>query len=111
MRVPLDAYAKNLRVMAAMVRSVGGQPAFLVLPCVKDPAGGKVGDFRDDYREAMRSAAKELSAPLADTPAAFVGTAADRMFLDEVHPTREGHQIIADVLARALEDWARTRPR
>lgn len=107
LRVPLADYTTNLEAMAADVRAVGGQAAFLVLPCVRDPVGGKVGDFRDDYRAAMRAVAGRLDAPLADTPAAFVGRSPTAEFFDEVHPTAHGHTLIADVLARALEGWAR----
>lgn len=110
MRVPLATYPENLRAIADLARSVGGSPAFLVLPCVRDPAGGKVGDSRDDYREAMRATAQALGAPIADTPAAFIGSSPQRMFFDEVHPTRDGHAVIAEVLARALDAWARARP-
>jgi lysophospholipase L1-like esterase len=112
LRVSLAEYRANLAAMAALVTANGGTPAFLVLPCVKDPAGGgKVGDFRDDYRAAMRETAASLHAPLADTPAAFVGTDASSMFLDEVHPTGAGHARIAEVLTETLSPWASARGR
>lgn len=107
LRVPLDAYRDNLEAMAAQEEAMGGQVAFLVLPCVRDPAGGGVGDFRDDYRQAMRQAAERYGAPIADTPAAFVGTSPSQLFLDEVHPTAAGHAVVAEVLAQALDGWAR----
>lgn len=104
-RVPLPDYAANLRTIASTVRGAGGDVAFLVLPCVKDPAGHGVGDHRDDYRAAMREAARELGAPLVDTPALFVGTHPADMFSDEVHPTSAGHAVIADALVTALAPW------
>jgi lysophospholipase L1-like esterase len=108
LRVPLDDYRANLRAMASLARGAGADPAFLVLPCVKDPTGGgKVGDFRDTYRDAMRDAARELNAPIADTPGSFVGTDPNAMFLDEVHPTAAGHARIAEVVDAALEPWVR----
>ncbi len=106
-RVPLPDYEANLAAMARMVADRGGSAAYLVLPCVRDPAAGIVGDFRDDYRAAMRRAAASSGAPIADTPAAFVGTDPGQMFLDDVHPTVAGHAKVAEVLARTLEPWAR----
>lgn len=104
-RVPLPDYAANLRAIASTVRAAGGDVAFLVLPCIKDPAGAGVGDHRDDYRAAMRAAAAELGAPLVDTPPLFVGTRPADMFADEVHPTSAGHAVIADALVTTLAPW------
>lgn len=107
LRVPLPDYAANLRRLAATARADGGDVAFLVLPCVRDPEQGKVGDFRDEYRAAMRAAAGELGAPLADSPAAFLGGDARALFFDDVHPTAAGHRIVGEVLGRSLTGWAR----
>jgi lysophospholipase L1-like esterase len=98
LRVPLADYDDHLRALAA----TAPEAAFLVLPSVRDPAQGKVGDFRDAYRAAMRDVARELGAPLADAPAAFVGTDARAMFHDDVHPTAAGHARVAEVLVKAL---------
>ncbi|MFZ5477521.1 MAG: SGNH/GDSL hydrolase family protein [Myxococcota bacterium] len=100
LRVPLADYDDNLRALARTAPAA----AFLVLPSVRDPANGKVGDFRDAYREVMREVAAELGAPLADAPSAFVGTDARAMFHDEVHPTVAGHARIAAVLTDVLRD-------
>ncbi len=98
-RVPIGQYEDNLRALAASAP----QAAFLILPSIRDPAAGKVGDFRDAYRATMREVAADLGAPLADTPAAFVGTDTRAMFVDEVHPTAQGHQKIAEVVVAALK--------
>lgn len=88
-RVPLSQYEDNLRALAKRAPSV----AYLVLPCTHDTRSGKVGDFRDAYREAMRDVAHDLGAPLIDTPARFVGTDPRKMFYDEVHPTPAGQRL------------------
>lgn len=49
----------------------------------------------------------DLRPPLADAAVAFQGGDAQRLFLDEVHPSAEGHARVAEVLAQALEGWAR----
>jgi lysophospholipase L1-like esterase len=100
-RVPLSQYETNLRAFASRAPAI----AFLMLPCIRDPAAGRVGDFRDAYRAAMREAAAELGAPLVDTPQVFVGTDPKRMFHDEVHPTAEGNRVIAEALQAALAPW------
>jgi lysophospholipase L1-like esterase len=106
LRVPLTAYRENLTWMAETMRARGGDVAFLVLPCIKDPGAGKVGDFRDDYRAAMREMAGSLGAPLADAPPVFAN-ASKGEFFDDVHPTREGHARLAEVVTTALTPWAR----
>lgn len=105
-RVSLAEYRENLKAIAAFSAAHGAASAFLVLPCVRDPDGHGVGDFRDDYRAAMRETAAALGAPIADTPAAFAGRPSSAMFSDEVHPTAAGHSLIADVLATTLNPWA-----
>lgn len=106
LRVPLTAYRENLTWMAETMRARGGDVAFLVLPCIKDPGAGKVGDFRDDYRAVMREMAGSLGAPLADAPPVFAN-ASKGEFFDDVHPTREGHARLAEVVTTALTPWAR----
>ncbi|NOY24832.1 MAG: SGNH/GDSL hydrolase family protein [Oligoflexia bacterium] len=100
-RVPLGDYGVNLRALAKRAPAV----AYLVLPCIHDPDQGRVGDFRDAYRETMRDVAADLGAPLADAPPTFVGTDKTRMFLDEVHPSVQGHELIAKLLIDTLRPW------
>lgn len=106
LRVPLNDYRRNLAEMAEIMHDRGGDVAFLVLPCKKDPGAGKVGDFRDDFRAAMREVAGSLSAPLADAPPAFA-QAPTSEFFDDVHPTPAGHARLAEVVTAALSPWAR----
>ena len=106
-RVSLDEYRANLTALTTLSRNAGGDAAFLVLPHIRDVGGGTIGDFRDDYRTAMRDTAATLHVPIADAPAAFVGANAGAMFLDEVHPSAAGHARIAAVLTETLSEWAK----
>ena len=97
-RVPLGQYRRNLQEMAQLSQSSGAQPIFLILPCFKDPSLGKVGDFRDAYREAMREVAEDMGAPLVDSSSLFFGGQVNDLFYDDVHPTPKGHSLIANAL-------------
>jgi lysophospholipase L1-like esterase len=101
-RVPLDAYRSNLKEMAKKVRGQGGEVAFLILPCFRDLFIGRVGDFRDAYREAMVEVASDLNAPLINSANSFTEGDVHALFFDDVHPTAMGHERIADSLERSL---------
>ncbi len=108
-RVPLDAYPESLDALASRAEAMGAKVAYLVLPCVRDPGGGPIGDARDTYRARMREAANARNAPLADAPPRFVEGRAQDLFFDDVHPTVEGHARLAAVLTDALRPWAASR--
>jgi lysophospholipase L1-like esterase len=108
-RVPLNDYAASLDALADRAEGIGAKVAYLVLPCVRDPGGGPIGDARDTYRERMREAARARNAPLADAPPRFVEGRAQDLFYDDVHPTVAGHARLAGVLTEALRPWAATR--
>jgi len=102
-RVPLGDYKENLREMAQLVRQQGGDVAFLILPCFRDLQIGRVGDFRDAYREAMTEIADELNAPLVNSAQVFQEGDVHALFFDDVHPTAMGHQRIAHLLETSLK--------
>ncbi len=106
-RVPLAVYGASLDALADTAAGLGASVAFLVLPCVRDPSGARIGDARDRYRSTMREVAARRGAPLADTPPAFVGGRSEALLFDDVHPTPAGHALVADTLVKALEPWAR----
>ena len=103
-RVPLGQYRRNLKELAQVSQSAGAQPIFLVLPCFQDPSLGKVGDFRDAYRQAMREVAEDLDAPLVDSSEVFFGGQVNDLFYDDVHPTPKGHSLIAGALFEHLKN-------
>ena len=102
-RVPIEDYQENLNKIASLVEQQGGKTAFLVLPGIHDPLDGTTGDFREGYRQVMRTVAKDLGAPIADTPSLFVNGRGDRLFFDDVHPQPIGYTMIATELMRVLE--------
>ena len=109
-RVPLGQYRENLKEIARLAVEAGAQPVFLILPCFRDPELGKVGDFRDAYREAMREVADSLDAPLVDSSTAFFGGSVNALFYDDVHPTPKGHALIAQELFTSLKRYQTGSP-
>ena len=102
-RVPIDDYESNLYEINKLVVENGGQTLFLLLPGMQDVLHGRIGDFREGYREVMRQAAEELQVPIADMPSHFHRVGREReYFMDDVHPTVKGYRIIAEELAGLL---------
>ena len=86
---------------------------FLILPSARDLLIGRVGDFRDAYRQAMKEVADELNAPLVDSSKSFLEGDLKALFFDEVHPTAKGHQRIAESLLSSVielnQPWGLTQ--
>jgi len=88
--------------MARLSEEAGAQPVFLILPSFRDVLLGRVGDFRDAYRESMKTVAQDFQAPLINSSEEFFGGDVNALFFDDVHPTARGHKIIADALLSTL---------
>jgi len=103
-RISLEKYGENLEAMVLEAKKLGARALFLILPAPMD--------FSDDiseqptverFRAAMRKAAAKHSAPLVDGPAAFKAAGAGLpWFIDNVHPSREGHQLLGEAVADAI---------
>lgn len=103
-RVAINDYADNLDTLCARMRERGGGVLFLLLanredvnPRSADPAWGP-------YRQVMREAAERNGVPLVDVPAVMraSGRSEDALFLDQMHPTADGHAQIAHAVQGAL---------
>jgi lysophospholipase L1-like esterase len=110
-RAPLEDYQQNLETMAGWARAHGAAPVFLALGHPSDRESGLVGIGPrhraniEAYRARMRAAAVAQRAPLAEAASAYgKARAAGRhdLFLDSIHPTPEGHALVADVLESTL---------
>lgn len=107
-RVAINDYAANLDQLVAMSRGAGAEVAFLALANREDLRGGADAPGAwAPYRQVFREAAARHGAPLIDVPAAFrdSGEHVDALFLDEMHPTAEGHRLMGAALAVTLEGW------
>jgi len=102
-RVPIEEYVANLRAIVAESRGLGARVAFLVLPAPLDFDEVPPPPTVQAYRFAMRNLAKREGAPLVDGPALFKEAQVPlTYFLDNVHPSPEGHHLLGEALARAL---------
>ena len=107
-RIPLAAYAANLREIVSTLRRDG---ALVVLATPNHP-WSKLEDWRIErtlqYVEAVRTLAKQFDVPLVDVWAAnekynaVEGQSFDDLLLDAVHPNDDGHALFAGLLDAEL---------
>ncbi len=57
-----------------------------------------------DYNEAISGIAREYGVPLVDLVQAFRDSAASGLFLDERHPSPEGHRVIAQSIMDTMDE-------
>ncbi|MBI3893717.1 MAG: hypothetical protein HY303_19530, partial [Candidatus Wallbacteria bacterium] len=102
-RVPVAAFEVNLLRFAALGKEQGFRPV-LVSEAHRAP------EARRDYREAMARAAARAGVAFVDAHAQLPSDPKERaaLFIDEVHLTEQGHERVAEILAREL---AGTGPR
>jgi hypothetical protein len=110
-RVALNDYAANLENITRMVHEQGGEVAFLILPNREDVKPTTSGPVAwEPYRQVMRDAAERHGTFVIDAPALFIESAqsAEALFIDEMHPSAAGHEIIANQLLDNLNerDWS-----
>jgi hypothetical protein len=113
-RVPLPDYEANLATALDLARRHACEMVFMVLPCESDfgmwtegspwteAMGMRDASSRapvwDEYRAAMREAARQAGKPLVDLPAAFAQYYAQHgqsLLLDPIHPNVLGNQVMA----------------
>jgi len=104
-RVAIEDYVANLEALVDAARAHGAGVVFLELANRQDlvPVAGTEPAWAP-YREAMRAVADRHGAPRVDVPRAFVasGRSADALFLDSMHPSAEGHALLARAFAEAV---------
>ncbi len=103
-RVSTIRYRSNLERMVADARTHGATPILLVLPAADDAdrlAAAPRGDEGTDYRDLMRGVAADTGTLLVDPGPAFLSSGGS-LFLDAVHPSAAGHDLIVRELAAAI---------
>jgi lysophospholipase L1-like esterase len=120
-RVALAEYRKNLTEMIARVRSVAlvasnqwHPRVMLMTPC---PMGNKYFNKHLEpykshdknyvlrsYAQAVREIAAELGVELVDVWTRFLQEGMNELLPDGVHPNPRGHEVIAGMLFRAIQN-------
>jgi len=113
-RVAIDDYVANLDAMVQRAHQAGSEVVFLMLANKEDiRAHERIWPWQI-YRDAMRDAAARHGYPLVDVPRLFraSGLSPDRLFVDEMHPSTEGHRVIGEAIADTLRhrSWLDGRP-
>lgn len=113
-RVEINDYANNLETMVQMAINNGAEVVFVMLANEEDieqTAGDKAWT---PYRKVMEETARRYGAPLINVPELFrrSGLSKHELFLDEMHPTVQGHKIMGEALAELLmsHDWVNGGP-
>jgi len=106
-RVPIQEYARNLETIVELAHAIGSEVAFMVLPNREDLVTVyESGAAWDPYRQVMRDTAARHGAPVVELPSLFLETelGGDALFLDEMHPTAQGHALWADTMLQTISD-------
>jgi lysophospholipase L1-like esterase len=101
-RVPLATFRENLHAMVARARVAGAHPILLTPPF---PAKSQaLYPIALAYRAAVARVAAEANVTLVDAAAQFDRRAeqGEALFVDFVHPSAEGHALLAELLEDAV---------
>jgi lysophospholipase L1-like esterase len=107
-RVSVNDYAANLQLLVDEADKHGAAVAFVAFANAVDLGAETEGAIAWPlYRSVMSAVAKRNRAPLIEIGPAFEasGLLRDALFLDELHPSAEGHRLIAETLNTALQPW------
>jgi lysophospholipase L1-like esterase len=109
-RVSVDDYRENLRGMVRECRERGIRPVFLELPRRRHRGEALP---RWPYADTLAAVAAELDVPLLPTGELGLGTRAPengRYFIDALHFTPGGHELMARMLIQGLREQSLLEP-
>lgn len=107
-RVPLPEFRANVLAMLGVARALGSAPILVVPPV---PASTRSAHpIGVEYRDCLLQLATAEQVPMVDGETLFAAHAGEPLFLDWVHPTRRGHQLLAEALVPLVQQTLRTLP-
>lgn len=98
-RVSREDYQANLRALIETSRKAGARVILVDMPANIPPGGYPPNQA---YRQILRRVAGELGVPVADALAVFGGGGRRGLFLDNMHPSAAGQELLARVIAQYL---------
>lgn len=105
-RVSVPEFRANIEALLARVRVLRSR-AVVVVPPVP-AATAKVHSIGAEYRACLRELAVREQVPVLDGEALFAAHAGEPLFLDWVHPTPRGHELLAAALLPLVQSAAPT---
>lgn len=103
-RVSTESHLANLLFFGEQCRVRGIEIYYLILPYDKDMAGEK-DPLVEKYRDNFRRAASAFDVPTADETTVFAEQPREldsTWFIDGLHPSVTGHELIAESLAEVI---------
>ena len=107
-RVSVNDYASNLQTIVDRAQSRGASVMFVSFANAVDMGADTDGAIAWTlYREVMTAVAAKNGSPLVNVQHLFgeSGLHWRDLFIDEMHPTSRGHELIANGIEAALEPW------
>jgi lysophospholipase L1-like esterase len=118
-RVSRERYRANLEAMVGRSREAGIEPVLITAPTSVRPGAvpaalrsrfarelEEIPALHEEYVETTRAVARDTGATLCDVARALEAEPerlVERFSGDTIHPTQEGHQVIAELLADCIE--------
>ena len=108
-RVAINDYAQNLDSLVQMAMENNAEVMFMLLANEEDLSASPGDKAWTPYREVMTDTSKRYGAPLIKVTDLFQasGLSKQQLFLDEMHPTPTGHEIMGKAVSDLLAsyDW------
>ncbi len=108
-RVEVNDYARNLQRLVDLAHQHKAEAIIVLLASQDDLAASQdEPPAWELYRRIMRDTARRNGLKVVEAPQLFQSTGLERdiLFLDEMHPTADGHVLLGKALAEALQGWA-----
>ncbi len=101
-RVPLAEFEGNLTDLVADVRAAGGALVLVVPPLPSETVRAMPASL--DYPAVVRRVAQSLGVAIVDAAALFEDRGEEALFVDRVHPSRRGHELLAAAVVEQIRD-------
>lgn len=102
-RVPLNEYIYNLKEIARVARD-NNMKVFFIYETLATGYTSRDMASRHPYFKALKLVSEEEDVRLIDPITSFVDEKHGDLFFDEIHPTPQGHRIIAEEILKALKN-------